>query len=188
MRTQTKNPTLPFMSLKKHGNTLTRSRDFPSSSARTASAVLLLKVQEAHRKHFISLSNKFHNRNDSRPNEKPNHCVGWSHHHSWLRWFTSRVTGFEQYGNYFTKFTFPSFLALGSKKQESNFHGIRCQRNANTEHQLQEFLGLGHPLDFAEPKPRRTAAACLVAQDDPSHVKHACDRSSAPRSTTAICQ
>lgn len=119
--------------------------------------------------------------------ERQNHYVNLSHQHSWLGSFARSITGFEQQWNYCSKFTHPSFLAFGGKKQESNFLWWKCQGNSNTGHQLHEFLGLG-TLHFARPKPSSTTSAYLVAQNDLNLVKHARNRSFAPRSTAAISQ
>ena len=134
------------MSLKKHENMLTSSRNATSLSARIASAARYSWMSKRLMKsrHFISFSNKSHNRNDPGTNEKQNHYVDLSHQHSWPGLFTRSIAGFEQHGNHFSKFTFPSFLAFGSTEQESNFLRWRCQWNSNARHQLHEFLGLGH--------------------------------------------
>lgn len=48
-------------------------------------------------------------------------------------------------------------------------------------------LGLG-TFHFAKSNSRSPATACLVVKDDLNHVKHVCDRSFAPRSTTTLSQ
>lgn len=136
-------------------------------------------------RHFKLLSNKSHNRNDPGTDEKQNHYVDLPYQHSQLGSFTRSVTGFEQHGNYFSKFTFPSLLAFGGKKQESSFLWWRCQWNSNTGHQLQEFLGLQYTLlRWAKTQKHRTD--CSVAQDYLNHVKHTCHRSFWVQSMTTI--
>lgn len=100
-------------------------------------------------RHFISLSNKSHNRNDPGTDEKQNHYVDLSHQHSWLGSFARS----EHHGNYFSKFTFPSFFAFGGKR--AIFYGEDVNETPMLGTSSTNSLGLG-TLHFAEPKPRGT--------------------------------
>ena len=79
----------------------------------------------------------------------------------------------------------PLSLPLEARSKRAIFYGEDVNETPMLGTSSTNSLGLG-TLHFAEPKPRSTATACLVAQDDLNHVKHACDRSFASRSTNAI--